>query len=40
MIKKKAKKHPKTKTKKHGWRSVFGNMTYASGPGDNIYVYG
>ena len=25
---------------KRGWRDVFDNLTYSSGPGDNIYVFG
>jgi hypothetical protein len=25
---------------KRGWRDVFDNITYSSGPGDNIYVFG
>ena len=23
-----------------GWKDVFDNSTYSSGPGDNIYVFG
>ena len=23
-----------------GWRDVFDKLTYSSGPGDNIYVFG
>jgi hypothetical protein len=23
-----------------GWKDVFDNCTYSSGPGDNIYVFG
>lgn len=30
---------PKPK-RKRGWSDVFDNLTYSSGPGDNIYVYG
>jgi hypothetical protein len=26
--------------RKRGWRDVFDNLTYSSGPGDNIYVFG
>ena len=26
--------------KKCDWRGVFENVTYSSGPGDNIYVFG
>jgi len=26
--------------KKSGWSDVFDKLTYSSGPGDNIYVYG
>jgi len=28
------------KDKKRGWSGVFENVTYSSGPGDNIYVFG
>ena len=28
------------KKKKRGWSDVFDNVTYSSGPGDNIYVFG
>lgn len=27
-------------TKKKGWSDIFDNITYSSGPGDNIYVFG
>jgi len=27
-------------TKKKGWSDIFDNLTYSSGPGDNIYVFG
>ena len=26
--------------KKKGWSDVFDKLTYSSGPGDNIYVFG
>jgi len=26
--------------RKRGWSDVFDNLTYSSGPGDNIYVFG
>jgi len=26
--------------KKYSWRGVFENVTYSSGPGDNIYIFG
>lgn len=26
--------------KKKGWSDIFDNITYSSGPGDNIYVFG
>jgi len=26
--------------RKRGWSDIFDNLTYSSGPGDNIYVYG
>ena len=29
-----------TMGKKCDWRGVFENVTYSSGPGDNIYVFG
>ncbi len=29
-----------TKEKKRGWNGVFESVTYSSGPGDNIYVFG
>jgi len=29
-----------TKKKKRGWNGVFESVTYSSGPGDNIYVFG
>ncbi len=25
---------------RRGWKDVFDNSTYSSGPGDNIYVFG
>jgi hypothetical protein len=25
---------------KRGWSDVFDNLTYSTGPGDNIYVFG
>lgn len=28
------------KGNKRGWSDVFDNVTYSSGPGDNIYVFG
>jgi hypothetical protein len=33
---------PSTDEKKSnpGWKDVFDNSTYSSGPGDNIYVFG
>ena len=27
-------------TKKKGWSDIFDNLTYSSGPRDNIYVFG
>ena len=35
-----SKNNHASKSKKRGWRGVFDNVTYASGPGDNIYVFG
>ncbi len=29
-----------SKNKKDGWNGIFDNVTYSSGPGDNIYVFG
>jgi len=29
-----------TKEKKHRWNGIFESVTYSSGPGDNIYVFG
>ena len=29
-----------TKEKKRGWNGIFESVTYSSGPGDNIYVFG
>lgn len=36
------KSQPSTHEKEatRGWRDVFENSTYSSGPGDNIYVFG
>jgi len=40
---KKVKKRKKTRQKRvknKGWQDILGKLTYSSGPGDNIYVYG
>jgi len=40
---KSAKKHQSSSDdgkRKRGWRDVFDSLTYSSGPGDNIYVFG
>jgi hypothetical protein len=29
-----------TQEKKPGWNGIFESITYSSGPGDNIYVFG
>jgi hypothetical protein len=29
-----------SKNKKDKWNGIFDNVTYSSGPGDNIYVFG
>ena len=29
-----------SKNKKDRWNGIFDNVTYSSGPGDNIYVFG
>lgn len=29
-----------TTEKKCDWKGIFENVTYSSGPGDNIYVFG
>jgi len=34
------KKGDGTKEKKLGWNGIFESVTYSSGPGDNIYVFG
>ena len=33
-------KHKTRNGKKKGWSDVFDKLTYSSGPGDNIYVFG
>ena len=35
-----SKKNHASKSKKRGWNGVFESVTYSSGPGDNIYVFG
>jgi len=43
LVDEEAKKHQPSSDDgkgKRGWRDVFDNLTYSSGPGDNIYVFG
>ncbi len=35
-----SKNNHASKSKKRGWNGIFESVTYSSGPGDNIYVFG
>ena len=35
-----SKNNHTSKSKKRDWNGIFESVTYSSGPGDNIYVFG